>query len=218
MIEQPTFRIENGLYEILGEEGAPIIQEKWMFEADQPADKIVTVKRGKFLEKSAMQNGKLHGQSLVYHGSKIICSCYYQKGLLHGPSESFFKNGHLSAVCNFFHGKKVGYSYFYTQKGKVSAKLFFHLGKQEGIAYYYYPNGSIKSAIGYKAGLLDGKALFYSPQGQLVRETLFAKGKKEGLDTMWDSYGIVLFSFLYKNGRCTRFAVEDVIAKRYNLV
>jgi len=125
----------------------------------------------------------------------------------------YFKNGQVSASCNYVNGKKEGFAEFYIKSGALSHKLHYVDGLLDGIQHFFYPDGALKMEIGYAKGRFQGKIMLYYPHGGLKREVHVEEGKRHGLDSQWDETGHPTFILEYVRGEFLKAPLEDQTAK-----
>jgi antitoxin component YwqK of YwqJK toxin-antitoxin module len=118
-----------------------------------------------------VKEGKRDGEYLLLYPNKAVAQrCFYEKGLLHGPSEFFDDEGNLLASAAFVLGRRQGKSYSYWTNGTMRSLEEFVEGIAEGEHIAYFPSGQMKSKLFYKDGLLAGDALFFHENGELKRK------------------------------------------------
>lgn len=57
---------------------------------------------------------------------------------------------------------------------------------------YFYENGQIKTVEFYKENRIDGEIILYWPNGKMKRKCHFDKGRRCGLDQMWNEEGTLV--------------------------
>ncbi|MCB1107532.1 MAG: toxin-antitoxin system YwqK family antitoxin [Chlamydiia bacterium] len=145
--------------------------------------------------------GRFEGEYVIYYPSgEVESECYYEKGLLHGPSRFYCENGTCLSETWFYQNKKEGKSTRYYLSGKLCALERHKGGVFHGKQEYYYENGTVKSLMHYKNGVLEGPVQLFWPNGQKKREVAFQTGLREGFDRMWSQEGILIDEGKYQKG------------------
>lgn len=135
------------------------------------------------------ESGELHGESLKFNAGRVTSSCFYKKGLLHGPSFYYAEEGQLLTSSYFFEGLKQGESLYYYPSGSLYHRESYLQGKYHGMQLYYYETRGIKAMMTYKSGILDGPTVLFYPEGKIKRTITFIEGKKHGLEKMYYANG-----------------------------
>jgi len=116
---------------------------------------------------------------------------YRKKGLLHGPSIFYAKNGQLLSQTWYFQGKKQGKVRRYYPTNQLYSLERYIDGMAHLIHEFYYLDGLLKTSISYDRGQFHGKTKLFWPDGNLKRECQFSHGKKQW-DKIYDEKGELL--------------------------
>ena len=65
----------------------------------------------------------------------------------------------------------------------------------------YHENGKVKSVGFWKNNALDSNWVFYNTSGQKVLEENYVLGKKQGIQTKYDSLGIIKTTHFFEISR-----------------
>jgi antitoxin component YwqK of YwqJK toxin-antitoxin module len=126
-----------------------------------------------------------------YENKKIFSVMHFNKGLLHGPSFFYSKEGILLAASWFFNGKRVGKSYHYYNSSKLYSLNRYIDDQFEGEQLYYYEDGSIKTIMNYKDGKLNGDTKLFYENKKLKRHLIFENDQKT-FDNIFDENGKII--------------------------
>lgn len=127
-------------------------------------------KEAAWVEKGGVQDGQY---CLYYSDGKLKAECYYQKGVLHGPSRFYSPKGFLVAESLYQKGKREGECRWYYASGKLYALQRFQKGLWHGKQEYFYESGQPKTVLHYNRGKLAGQAQLYLPNGNVKRTIQF---------------------------------------------
>ncbi|MBS0654596.1 MAG: hypothetical protein JSR46_02365 [Verrucomicrobia bacterium] len=158
------------------------------------------------------------GELRRYHRSGALSmKSFYRSGKIHGPSECFYSDGKIASRSYFIEDKREGRVDFFRQDGSLYGQLRFKNGLFHGTQSFYFKGGSLKCSLPYMEGLFDGQMQLFFQNGGVKREIAMQRGKRQGIDCMWDEQGVVLFAFEYDNGRLIKTQIEDPIARAYKV-
>lgn len=159
------------------------------------------------------------GELRRYHRNGAVSTkSFYREGKIHGPSECFYTGGAVASRAYFIEGKREGRADFFSLDGSLCCQLCYCNGSFHGIQKFYFKDGALKCSLPYVQGLFEGQLQLFFQNGSVKREIAVKKGKRQGIDCLWDEFGIVLFAFEYDNGRLIKTQIEDPIARMYKLV
>jgi len=149
----------------------------------------------------SLEEGVRNGIALeLYDTGAVYWQGYYKKGVLHGPSRYFTKEGNILSVTWFFDGNEQGESYQYYMSSKVASVTHYKDGKMHGLQQFFYENGALKSTMNYQNGIIDGDVVLYFKDGKVKRKCSFSEGKKQGVDIIFGENQIVLDEGMYHQG------------------
>jgi len=132
----------------------------------------------------------------LYDNGAVYWQGYYKKGLLHGPSRYFTKEGSILSVTWYFDGREQGESYQYY----ISSKVASITRSKDGLQEYYYESGAVKSSMNYNHGVIEGDVFLYFEDGKIKRKCFFLQGIKQGVDIILNRNEVVLDEGMYDKG------------------
>lgn len=163
--EQKTFHENGNVMEVfhVNEEGA------------KHGNYISYYEDGVTYEISTYNNGKFTGTRKLHYpdGKTEILETYNEKGELHGPYQTYFKNGQLNTSKNYTHNVLEGEVSVYYENGQLKEKVLFKNNEENGPFTEYFPNGKIQ----WKGSYLNGPNEFgeleeYDSTGILLKKML----------------------------------------------
>jgi len=104
----------------------------------------------------------------------------YKKGLLHGKSTYYHKNGKVDNESNYKDGKIVGERISYFESGKIERKEVYIDGMKNGEYQSYHENGKLQFQGFYKNNNLEGEIKEWYDYGKLSRITFYKNGLEHG--------------------------------------
>ena len=89
-----------------------------------------------------------------YKSSELKAELPYQKGVLHGPLTTYYKNGAVSWKFNYLDGKREGRADKRYATGELQAVRDYKNGLKNGSAVDYFKSGRVRWMAKYKDGKL----------------------------------------------------------------
>jgi len=114
--------------------------------------------------------------------------------------ESYFKNGQLAVVQNYFNGKFDGPTTYYNSDGSIVGKTNFKSADYEGVRTEYYDNNIIYIETPYKNDLKNGTEKEYYKNGKIKRESPYFNDNLNGTEIHYNADGTVKSKTFFWNG------------------
>lgn len=145
----------------------------------------------------------------------LLARVSYQKGRLHGLSETFYSSGAKERTSWFENGEREGKDILFDEDGAVLEEITYLHGKREGPALGTHRGGSKAWEEEYSANLLK-KASYFSADGSLVSSvkdgigirSLFEEGVLSSQQEIKDGV---------PQGKVTLFEKDGAIEREYFL-
>lgn len=106
----------------------------------------------------------------------------YKNGYPHGLWRTFYSNGRLKSIENWYEGKLHGVYILYRDNGNKILEVTYFMGKEEGDYKVYYPNGNIRIIGQLEDGEAVGVWRFYDENKKLILEQAFEKSRKNNIN------------------------------------
>ncbi|MGB0806665.1 MAG: hypothetical protein ACPGRC_08240 [Salibacteraceae bacterium] len=150
------------------------------------------------------------GDSSQYHpqfptGDKI--RSFTKKGnIYHGPSTTYYINGQVNSVGQYWNDNKHGNWLNYFKNGQLSSKGKYEYGHKVGDWIYYHETGEISLKETYVNGDLHGKKTWYLKNGKIDSEYTYEHGSRHGISTYYDPNGVVQHIREYAYGKIVSYS------------
>ena len=163
----------------------------------------------------------------------LIMSIPYVKGLQQGISKEYDTLGNIVAITEYNKGyiikreyinrtdnanrKQGSWKYFWAN-GNLKMEGFYVNDKKNGFFKYYNEDGVFQQIEKWQNDQLMEDAvetkkleknLAYYPNGKIKTEAFFYKGNPEGIRREYDSNGVIIQSYIFKNARLTGEGIVD---------
>lgn len=121
------------------------------------ASKEVEVRdeQGQLTGRFSLADGKLHGQSTIFGGGRVL------------------------AYINYAHGLRQGDMRCYGEQGQLSSIVPHSGGLPHGEASYFYPDGSLARRAHFRHGRLHGEVCDFNPDGKQLTCDAYLDGVKQ---------------------------------------
>jgi len=147
-------------------------------------------------KKFTYPNGITSSEGIFVSGSPSgYWRTYYVNGVI--KSEGIWRDRHLDSTWRF-----------YDRIGNLESEINYHDGKKNGYYYKYLPSvGMGKSGLVlvskelYVSDLREGFAYYYAPSGYLQTISLYAGGKKDGIEKEFNKDSVIVAVREYMHGR-----------------
>lgn len=126
---------------------------------------------GKLKLRSAVVDGKLHGESAGWFTNGVPdLRESFQHGLPHGTRTTWHANGQKHSEGQLVAGQQQGVYRQWHESGKLAAEAEFSAGKPHGISHAWYPDGSLKAEALMAHGEVQARHVY--PDGTRWKPTL----------------------------------------------
>lgn len=122
------------------------------------------------------------------------------KGALNGECINYYPNGKTENNVTWRNGEKNGKGSFYDEEGVLTTEEWYKNGLLDGNCKNY-ENGSLISELTFKNDILNGPYKYYYPNKKLNETGTYVNAEKNGLITVYDELGVVIFKINYLNGK-----------------
>ncbi len=128
-----------------------------------------------------LREGKRHGRWIEKDGDFLV-ERHYQVGVVHGPSRTWHRDGHLWEKATFVDGAKDGVMLRFGKDGAAVLQATYRAGKLHGPLRELNPDGSVKSEREYRdderhAGLFE----VHGSRGNLISRATYVDGAPHGM-------------------------------------
>ncbi len=140
---------------------------------------------GKLMAKGKYLNQNIKDSVWEYYGTDgvLMMKETYEKGVLHGPSFSYFKNGKVSRKSPYLQGKLHGiYKEYWEENGLTKLEIYYENGRRKGPINVYYDDEKPYLKGYYENDLPEGKWIVYFRDGTIEKELEYIKGKLKNED------------------------------------
>jgi antitoxin component YwqK of YwqJK toxin-antitoxin module len=143
----------------------------------------------------------------------------YKRGVMHGPSDTFYSSGERERVTPYDNGVKEGEEITYSKTGSILQLITYHNDARHGPSFgkfedgteawaeefqddllisasYHSPSGELISSVENKEGI---RSLF--EEGHLVSQEEIHNGRPEGWTTLFENNGVIERTYEVKNGK-----------------
>ena len=165
--------------------------------------------------------------------SHLILSIPYEKGIPQGLAKHFDTLGNIIAVVEYHKGYVIKREYInrldekqwkqgnwklFWRNGNLQMEGYYVNNKKYGFFKYYDENGNFQQIEKWENDKLIEDAvetkklerkLAYHPNGKIKTEAYFFKDKPEGIRREYDSNGVVIQSYIFKNARLIGEGIVD---------
>jgi hypothetical protein len=112
----------------------------------------------------------------------------------------FDRNGLLTAIKSFYHGKKDGIFKKWYSNGQLWEELNYKDDKRDGRFKKWHNNGQLWWECTFKDDKLEGSYKQWYDNGQLWEICTYKKGKRDGPYKKWHYGGGLWMECIYKEG------------------
>lgn len=131
---------------------------------------IKTTMGDKLVQKTAVKNGMMNGESIKYHNEKPSAIEMYKDNMKHGLTKVYsLRDGSLYKEVNYVNDKKDGLVKTFGPNGKVKSEYVYKEGNRAGAYKLYYTNGKLKIEGDYQKYKKVGKWTWYKKDGSVER-------------------------------------------------
>jgi len=158
--------------------------------------------RGKTVDVNKMfvRHGRTKGEYVTKGESSIAYEELWFKGLKHGPSLYYHRNGKKKSEEMFVNGNRHGVHKRYFDDGRLQAEVHWVDGKKHGLEKTFYANGGKELDHVYVNGEPHGILVDYFEDGTIRAEVHWVQGKKHGTEKRLYANGKMQNDHVYVNG------------------
>jgi MORN repeat variant len=146
---------------------------------DQVVSNVLRDGSGRVVSVSALVQGVLHGETVLYSNGKVAARIPFVAGKQHGVAAYFDRSGEITMRAAYLHGRLEGESLYYGPGGKLARKAMYSGGMLHGRTVDYYPDGSPREIAHYAADVQEGDMFRFNEQGGITERLCFAGGKRK---------------------------------------
>ncbi len=140
---------------------------------------------GKLMAKGKYINQNVKDSIWEYYGvdGALMMKESYLKGVLHGPSFSYYRSKQVSRKIPYDNGKIHGvYKEYFDESGFTRIEIYYEHGVRKGPIKVYFENGKIYIDGYYVNDLPHGKWIVYNEDGTIKKELEYINGKLKNED------------------------------------
>lgn len=152
-----------------------------MTTVDQSTSNL-TIRRdshGRVTSESALVDGLLDGETVLYSNGKVSARIPYRRGKQQGEALYFGKTGEVLVRSRYEEGLLEGESKYFDQEGRLLRKSMYRRGMLHGRTVEYYPDGAPREISQYAEDLLDGDVFRFNERGEMVERVCYAAGRRK---------------------------------------
>lgn len=160
---------------------------------------------GKIKEKyyALTRNNIKHGQSLTYYpnGTIMIITNYFQ-GTITGYFHKYYPSGRLMIKATYFSGYKhdIYREYYDNSEHQLKYECYYLYNAKQGVEYKYYENGRINTRTTYKVGNREGSFESFYPSGSPDIKAHYSFDRYHGDFIKFYSNGVIAAKAQYNYG------------------